>query len=294
MKTSLELAVREHSKSLVIIFVILCILGFSATIIVRGMSKPSSTDIFFNMESDLPDPTAILKNGRVGDDGINILSTGKPYEISFTVVSKNDNPTEYTYVIDSKILNKTDSFTLGPNGNKTFKYVIEPIDSNKWTYDRTDNTFSNNVYDLSQDSWLGERIQYEVISGETTKAYTYAPISINMGGYGHVLNLNVTLDELKAKPYSGAYTISTIGIYDKSVTDYITNLSVKNNKVYLETGTITRVYNSRPELFRITLYNQGKGTTDEYIAKTEIFNSTSSQTSYNYMPVSISFWYQIK
>ena len=234
-------------------------------------SGAGETDIYFNVTSQLPDPLADVKYGRISSEGVNVSEVGKSYEVMFTVDSEEKEPTAYTLSVDSRIKSTEESFTLKPGERRTFTVTLQPTADDKWVFSHDELTSTRSAYDLTRDSWLGELVSFAVATGEPDGVITYAPVSVNVNQYGNILNLNVSLRDLEARPYRQERAEATVGEYDKTVTASIRELYVKSDQLVYEEGIRKSVYLSEPETFKATVLNKGRGESK-----------------------SISFWYKIK
>ena len=252
--------------------VLACIIVVGAFIGYQALtSGAGETDIYFNVTSQLPDPLAEVKYGRINSEGVNVIEVGGSYEVMFTVESKEREPTAYTLSVDSRIKSVEESFTLKPGERRTFTVTLQPTADDKWVFSHDELTSARSSYDLAGESWLGELVSFAVAAGEPEGVITYAPVSVNVNQYGDILNLNMSLKDLAAKPYRQEHAEATVGEYEKTVTASIMELYVKSNQLVYEEGVRKSVYLSEPETFKATVLNKGRGESK-----------------------SISFWYKIK
>jgi hypothetical protein len=296
MRTAFDTLVNRRKKEIAVSLVIVCLLGVGFFFAYRSLKKTGATSVYFNMESDLPDPSAELKYGTIGDkQALNVMKPGKAYTISFTVLSGEKTPTEYSYVIESKAMKGEGRFNLNPGQNKTVNLTLNLDEGDKWVYDRTDVTTNENNFDLANSSWLGERIDYQILGSENSKAYTYAPVTVDFGAFKKALNLNLTLDDLRTNPHERYSTSIMTKEGEKDDENNSLQLSVNENKLNVNMRTVRVIYKNTPELFRIMLYKGDPAGADKYIPKPRTYNLTTSDTLTNgRMPATIGFWYQIR
>jgi hypothetical protein len=297
MKRDIERVIRGNVTTIIASVGIICILGLGGLILYKVVNtEPVSTKIFFNMESDLPETSAALKYGTIGDkEPLNVIEIGKRYEISFTISSKMRTPASYRYVVDSKIKKEEKKFTLNPGDNMTFTLTITPTELDKWSYERTDSVYSSVLYDIPNDSWLGERIDYEIIASENSKAYTYAPISVDIGEFRRALNMNLTLHDLRTNPFRKQYTVSTTKTEERDIEIHSLITSIKNNRLSIDANTTTVVYKTKPEMFTIRLYEDSPMIEGRFNAKPGTANSTVQDSlNQEHSPATLGFWYQIR
>ena len=276
---------------------VFCILVLGAVLGYSLMTKPTGYEIYFDHSSDLPDSVAALKYGTVGEkEGLNVMEVGREYKVAFTVVSDSQGSERYRYVMDYGSRRQEESFTLGPSENRTFTAIITPTEDDKWVFQRNETSYGRNVFELPRDAWLGERVDYSVVAGEERRAYDYAPIREGVGsGFGDVLNLNVTLQELKARPYARRYASSSIEGYSYSVYESIVNLSVMGGRLVAESRSVKSIFESKPTPLTVTVYRESAdGKLPGQLPKPAVYNATVYDTYRESKPPSIGFWYQIR
>ncbi len=265
-----KLSSLDRDTKIVVGFLVVCVVIVGAFIAYQAFTHfTGSTEIYFTRLSDLPDPDAALKYGKVDGEALNVLDVGKSYKVSFTVVCSEAGKTSYDLLVDSRLLSKEESFTLNPGENRTFSYTLSPTDDSKWVYSHSESRSSREIYDLTSDSWLGER-------GEFTDAYM--PPSVLVGRFweehevfGDILNLNMSLDDLRTRPYRMEYSDSSTQVDYRRVTSGSVVLSVAKDDLELDLSEVSRVYKSPVDIFKATLLKEGGD-----------------------KPQVISFWYQVK
>ncbi len=274
-----------------------CIIALAAVLAYTVMTQPSGYSVYFDRSSDLPDSVAALKHGTVGEkEALNVMEVGRDYRVAFTVMADSAGPERYRYVMEYGLRRQEESFSLGPSENRTFEVTITPTEDDKWTFQRNETSHSRSVLELPRDAWLGERVDYSVVAGEPRKAYDYAPMKVTVGGgFGDVLNLNVTLDELRAKPYSQRHSSSSRDADSYVASESTVNLSVTWGRLIAESMSIRSIYSSKPALLTVTVYRESAdGSLPGQLMKSAVYNATVYDAYRESKPPTVGFWYQIK
>ncbi len=292
---NLTAKIKKYQMLITIVLISICILGLAAAIGYRELHKKiGSANIFFNSNSDLPDPTAELRHGKINEkEPKNVIKIGKTYTVAFSVVSTEKQPSEYRYTVESKLANNSESFNLNPGEKKSFKIELRPTQNEKWTLNRIEKEIKKDSLDLSESSWLGERQDYEVVSEETKKTYAYLPVSIRVDGFGKILNLNITIEDIKKTPHIQEFQTIEEGLNERSEKMSIIYLGVKDGKLYSEINNTKIVYSANPQLFKVTLSKE-KPNHETSTKMANSYNTTSSGEVEGELPTTISFWYVIE
>ena len=279
------------NKQICAVVIVLC---FFAFIFILGLSLSSKTDLFagkgetklyFNANTDLPDSTLYLKNVTTP---IHEIEMNKTYFINFTIVSLEKRPITYTYVVESNVLNLTKQVTLLPEENTTICLTITAKESDKWRLNSTTSNEWENVIDLTKNSWLAERRDFEILVRKeglpTIVEENYRlPISTNISQFGRILHANISIDELRRKPFEKEYVTENKEDFVITRTINTINLSINNDKLYLNAKSKKLRYTSDEQLFSIRLIKS--------VDRREL---QISPESYIEEVQEIHFWYQIK
>ena len=197
--------------------------------------------------SALPDSTASLKNGEYRGEGLNVMTPGESYTLTFRVQSREKASAGYRYVFESPILDESGQFTLKPGESKTMTLTLNPTEDDVYRYSHTEKALSTDTFDLSVDSFLGEKV---VAEGEVE----YAPVSVNVPRLMEVLNQNVTLEGLGETPY-----VTTQSLYQEvedemRVTNTTEMIYVHEGRLVVESESYTKVYLSKPGYAILKVY----------------------------------------
>jgi hypothetical protein len=285
-------ALRKHGLTITV-FSIIAVVLVLAVAIYFTLGKPS-TSLYFNLDSDFPDPSAGLKNEFIGANGLHILDVGGEYEVSFTVESTERASQEYVLIIDSSLITHTGQFTLSPGESRRFSYKLTPGDADKWEYAGATHTRQTRSIDLVRDSFIADRIDFDqsIIVGDLLTAYAYAPVKTDMPGFGEVLNLNMTLEELKVKPYVRSVSTVDEKEYSKTVTNNTIKLEVAGNTLKYDYSQDDEIYDSKNQLFRIIVHKKDNGMAYPGMVNDSIvFSPTKTSAD---KPLELNFWYRIR
>ena len=74
-----------------------------------------------------------------------------------------------------------------------------------------------------------------------------------MESFGRVYHMNVTLDELKAKPFERSYTTTETKEFKKNIENTSILLSVEGNQLRVKSTLKSEQYVSEPERFAVRL-----------------------------------------
>jgi hypothetical protein len=230
----------------------------AAALIIFFTSSRGETLLYFNANSDLPDPLIYLKTPNATGPPTHVLDIGRTYDIIFSAASLESKPADYTLTVKSDLVNKIESFSLEPEDVKTFSLTVSPKEDRKWILNSTEKTERENYIDITKNSWLAERRDFTVIVREgglpaiVEEKYNL-PISSDLESFGRVYHMNVTLDEIKAKPFERDYTETEAKEFNKKVQNTSIVLSVEGGQLHVKSTLESKQYISEPERFVVRL-----------------------------------------
>lgn len=279
------------NRQICAVVIVLCIIAF---IFILGLSLSGKTGLlggkgftklYFNANTDLPDSTLYLKNVT---KPIHEIEVNDSYWLNFTIASFEKRPITYTYVVESNVLNLTKQVTILPEENRTICLTITPRESDKWELNSTTSTNWEDVIDLTKDSWLAEKRDFDILvrkEGLPTivEENYHLPISTDVSNFGRILHANISIDELKRKPFEKEYITQDKADFVTAQSIYMINLSVNNDKLYLNAETKKLRYTSDEQLFSVRL-----------IKPIDIEELEIGPASYIEEVQEIHFWYRIK
>lgn len=260
----------------------------AAIFIVFFISGRGETLLYFNANSDLPDPLIYLKMLNATGLPIHVLDVGKTYNVVFSVASMESKTADYTLTVKSDLVNKTESFSLTPDEVKTFSMAVSPKEDRKWALNSTETTEKESYIDITKNSWLAERRDFTVIVREgglpaiVEEKYNL-PISSDLESFGRVYHMNVTLDELRGKPFERSYTTTETKEFEKKVENTSIMLSVEGSQLHVKSTLKSEQYISEPERFVVRLVKKDS-------IKKQSVNATTGLENVQ----EISFLYQIR
>jgi len=215
--------------------------------------------LYFNAESDLPDPLVYMKQSyRNNTLPIHVLEIGEKYNVVFSVESQENEEKNYQLKIDSDLVNKTESFKLKPKESKKFSISIEPSVDSKWVLNSTEVSKNENTLDITKNSWLAERSQFTVVVREkglpaiVEERYDL-PISSNIDSFGRVYHMNVSLEELQMNPFERSNINVNAREFEKKLVNDSIRLSVEGSRLHVVSKSDSKQYISEPTLFRVSL-----------------------------------------
>ncbi|RJS69146.1 hypothetical protein CW714_08995 [Methanophagales archaeon] len=295
------------NKQICAVVIVLCIFAF---IFILGLSLSGKTELsggkgftklYFNADTDLPDSSLYLKNLTkaiyeietnrtywIKITPVHEIEVNKTYCINFTIASFERTPVTYTYVVESNVLNLTKQVTLMPEGSTSICLTITPRESDKWRLNSTTSTEWEDVIDLTKNSWLAERRDFEILVRKeglpTIVEENYRlPISTNVSHFGRILHANISIDELKRKPFEKEYVTEYAENFETTRNIDLIDLSINGDKLYLKAKSKKLRYTSDKQLFSIRL-----------IKPVDVEELEISPESYIEEVQEIYFWYRIK
>lgn len=114
------------------------------------------------------------------------------------------------------------------------------------------------MFDITENSWLAEKRDFDVLvrkEGLPTilEENYHLPISSSLTHFGEIYHMNITLDELREKPFQKEFTSEVENVFDKTVSENKIQLGVEGNKLRVKVSTTTRQYISETNDFTVKL-----------------------------------------
>ena len=276
----------DNSKKLGFILVFIVVVAAFMLFFPTGTGK---TLLYFNAESDLPD-TALYEKQPVNGTAapVNIIELNKSYDVYFTIASLENKKTDYTYKVSSPIFNATDNIVLSPGDVKTVRVTLAPSESQKWTLSANTTSTSESIIDLTENSWIAERNQFQVLVKEDSlptivEEDYHLPVSSELAHFGRIYHVNFTsLDELRAKPFVKEYATEDSGLSAKKISKDEIKLSIVGDKLNVMVSSNTLEYSSQKKSFVVKVFK------NKELAELEVDESGKEVAE------TISFWYKIK
>jgi len=314
----------------VVVLILAIVLFYSGYVLYTSLTADKGgVEVFFNVDSDLPDPSAELKfpTNRTYGGGLSRIEVGEAYNVKFSIRNNLSYGSRYFYHVRSHILNDSGFIDVNPSETLSVILPIEIRETDKWVLRHREAVDKISVFDLSHPTWLGLKSNRRTLvftegnssaviavdkninlgdvkdssytyipvdessSGKTlTKQdYLYDPISVSLDGFGDVLNLNLSLDDLRDKPFLKSFSTVTVKEERKIVDVTSVRLSVIGEELILNKSVERFVYESNPDYLLITV-SRDKPHLLPMSAEVETkFAKEFNDRSH----VSIGFWYVI-
>lgn len=263
-------------------------------------------------------------------DGVNRLEVGRNYTIIFSVKNNKSFEGRYYYFVKSNILNMSGFLDVAPSQIESVILNLNPSEDDKWVLKYTTRIEKVSIFDLSDNSWLGipssssklviregnssaviavnKNINLEAISGKDSYTYIpidenslqrsvtqdsllYNPIVLSVDSFGDVLNLNLSLSNLRIKPHTQTFYTFDSDEDKKTISTKNITLSVSNNQLIVNKVVSTKVFRTSPDTFIVYLFD--KPINSLPIGVHEDLRYSSRLKEYEYYS-SIGFWYIIK
>jgi len=238
------------------------------------MGPQGKTLLYFNAESDLPDPMIYEKRGaNATGPPAHIIEVNKSYDIFFTIASLEKNPTTYTCEVKSSLINKKDTITLSPGDARRVHVQLTPQESKKWTLDSNSSSESENVIDVTRNSWLAERKDFKILVREGSlpmivEENYHLPISSDVAHFGRIYHINISsLDELRTRPFIKEYVTQDEDNFEKTHSTDLIKLSIVNEKLVVLVKSQKLRFTSEVTPFVVKLFSE-KGMEDIKIDST--------------------------
>ena len=276
--------IKRKAHNLIVHLVILLIIIVLAYGAVKALKK-GDTKVYFNAGTDIPDETLYLKQDNTTNP-INILEIGEEYEVSFTIECNEKHNTNYDIGIKSSVYNDNLNMTLKPGEKKIISLKIKPVDNIKWKLNNSEETSVSNMFDITKESWLADKKEFQVIVEEgglpTIARSDYnLPISTNLSYFGEIYHMDITFDDLTARPFEKEYVTESVMDNKKEVSTDTIKLFVKGSKLYVEGEKTVEQFASEEEIFLIKIQKANNG---QEINEESGFKETDK----------LSFWYKIR
>lgn len=237
-----------------------CVIGIVITLVfvmfmrAEIMSEEGFTELYFGEHRKLP-----------GEMEIN-----KSYDISFTLSNHELETTKYIYEVDSKIEKFKENITLLPGESAVFTLSITPTDKGWELFLNITKAYENKL-DILKDTLVARENEFRLIIDNIS--YKYVPISHHVDRFGYVFHSNLSVDELKEKPFNKCYRYEDIGINKSIRKEQTMTIFVKNNEIYLNSNQSEEIYLSKRSPFIVKAYRY-----DEDLGK----------------ELEIHFWYEVR
>ncbi|RJS69147.1 hypothetical protein CW714_09000 [Methanophagales archaeon] len=221
--------------------IVACVIGIAITLVfvmfmrAEIMSEGGFTELYFGEHRKLPSEMAINES----------------YDISFTLSNHELETTKYIYEVDSKIEKFKENITLLPGESAVFTLSITPTDKGWELFSSITQGYENKL-DILKDAVLARENEFRLIIDNIS--HRYVPISHQVDRFGYVFHTNISVDELKEKPFKKYYRYENVGINKSVRKEQIVTIFVKNNEIYLSSDQSEQIYLSERSPFIVKAY----------------------------------------
>ena len=272
-----------NTKAIGAVIILVVIIGSFAVFFTGSKGR---TVIYFTAESSLPNE--LLSDKSVDGSAVNIINVNQSYDVLFNIISLETKPTSYTYEISSELYNSTEKISISPRESKKIKVTLNPTPSQKWELVSNKSSKSVNILDITENSWIAERKDFQVLVKEDSlptiveEDYTL-PISSDVAHFGRIFHINISLDELRDNPFEKEYISKDTGFFENTTSTVLVKLSVVGDKLSVLAESNDIIYQSTRKPFIVRVLK------DADLEDIQIDEATGKE-----IVQTISFWYKIK
>ena len=177
------------------------------------------------------------------------------YNVSFLISNHELNVSTYVYEIDSKSNKTFDEITLNPGESALISTVITPKERG-WEINFSSDSAYDNKLDLTDSVSIGTQKRLGFFL-DNISAVDYLPLSHELSDFGFIYHTNLSVDELKKKPFSKYIKKESIGENQSTVRFKNITLSIKDDELYVTSNERLESYSIKKEPFSVRLYRKG-------------------------------------
>ena len=221
--------------------IVACAIGIVITLVfvvfmrMEIMSEEGFTELYFTKHRELP-----------GEMRIN-----ESYNTAFTITNHELETTSYIYEVDSKLESVKENITLLPGESAVITLSITPTDKG-WELSSNITQEYENKIDIFDDTFVEGENEFKLIMDNTL--HRDLPISHQIGQFGYILHTNLSIDELKEKPFNKYYKYEDIGTGRAIHKEQKITVFVKNGEIYLSSNQSEQIYLSGRSPFIVKAY----------------------------------------
>jgi hypothetical protein len=206
-----------------------------------------------------------IAGGNGAEMGIN-----NTYNISFTLTNHELKTTRYIYEVDSKIDKFKENITLLPGESAVFTLSITPTDEGWELFSSITQKYENKL-GILKDTVVANESKFRLIIDDMS--HRYMPISHQIDQFGYVFHTNLSIEELKERPFKKYYNYEDIGIDRTIHKEQNITVFVENEEIYLSSNQSEQIYLALRHPFIIKAYRYNEDADKE---------------------LEIHFWYEVK
>jgi hypothetical protein len=138
-----------------------------------------------------------------------------------------------------------------PGESAVFTLSITPTDKGWELFSSIAQGYENKL-DILKDTRIARENEFGLIIDNIS--HRYVPISHQVDRFGYIFHTNISVDELKEKPFKKYYRYEDVGINKSIRKEQIVTIFVKNNEIYLSSDISEEIYLSERSPFIIKAY----------------------------------------
>jgi hypothetical protein len=234
---------REIYNAIVIacIFGILIILVLTLFLKNKIAEEEAFSALFFNKHRELPHE----------------LELNKTYEFSFTLENHELNITHYVYEIDSKVKKFKKSILLLPGESAHIEISIKPIEKGWKIKTNITQKFEDKIDLIKDKTIIAREAKFKLLTNNISQS-KYLPISHFIDKFGFIFHTNLSIEELKKKPFSKFYTKRKEGVDELIFIEQNITLFLKgdegNEEIFLNSKMREEISLTKKEPFIVKVY----------------------------------------
>ncbi|MFH0861136.1 MAG: hypothetical protein V1921_08035 [Candidatus Altiarchaeota archaeon] len=247
-------------KSGVYFAVILVVVVIGAVFLLVFLpEKEGDTYLYFNVESDLPDPSVYLQYAN-GSTPVYEVSSNRSYSIVFTLTSAELEPTTYVYRVLSDYVNQSAEVILNPKQSKTVSLILSPSNG-KWKLNSTSVSKNSTSLDIVKNSWLAGKKEVQLFVRSDglpilIEENYHLPLSSDLTEFGEVYHMNLSLEELRSQPFEKSYTSEVSSKFSRTVDTTSVRLSRVGDTLTASSEVRTDFYVSPVRTFLVEVHKK--------------------------------------
>lgn len=221
--------------------IVACAIGIVITVAfvvfmrIEIMSEEGFTELYFTEHRELP-----------GEMRIN-----ESYNASFMITNHELETTSYIYEVDSKLESVKENITLLPGESAVITLSITPTDKG-WELSSNITQEYENKIDIFDDTFVAGENEFKLIIDNTS--HSHLPISHYVDQFGYIVHTNLSIDELKEKPFNKYYRYEDIGTSRSIYKEQNITVFVKNDEIYLSSNQSEQIYITQRSPFIVKAY----------------------------------------
>lgn len=240
--------------------IVACVIGIAITLVfvifmrAEILGGEGFSELYFNEHRGLPAEMEI----------------NNTYNISFTLTNHELETTRYIYEVDSKIDKFRENITLLPGESAFIMVSITPTNRGWELYSTIMQEYENKL-DILKETLMASESKFGLVIDDVS--HRYVPISHKVDRFGYIFHTNLSIEELKERPFKKYYNYEDIGIDRTIHKEQNITVFVENEEIYLSSNQSEQIYLALRHPFIIKAYRYNEDADKE---------------------LEIHFWYEVK